>query len=182
MTLEYLEAEERVRPRWQRPVIIGGVLVAVVAVALTWASGQVRVQANRELVRAMTEVDHDARAGEDVVLSMLEYTSPTIWSTRVGEDVRAGMRGLVEGSARQVVGNLQETRDAVAATLVLPWDGTQRRAKDAVLALVSAHLERFERIAGDASAIGPVFAAEEPSDDTARALLRASGATADDGH
>jgi len=176
VTLEYLEVGERSRPRWQGFLVGAVVLIALTAAVVAWWSGRLREQANESLGLAIVDVSRDARAGEDVVLSMLQYTSPAIWSTMVGEDVRAGMRGLVQSSADEVVRTLQETRAAAAGTFVVPWDDTQQRAKAAVLDLVDAHLARFERIARDAKAIGPVFGETPPSDDTARALLRASGA------
>jgi uncharacterized membrane protein YqiK len=160
--------------------MIGAIVILVaVAAMVAWWSGRTRDEANVALGQAVVHASRDARAGEDVVLSMLQYTSPAIWSTMVGEDVRAGLRGLVQGSASQVVRTLEDTRATADATFVVPWDGTQLRAKEAVLELVDAHLDRFARIARDAKEIGPVFSESPPSEDAARALLRASGATLD---
>jgi hypothetical protein len=182
MTFEYLEAGPEPTRRWHRIVFSAFVVLALVAGGVFWWSGRVREQANDALGQAVVHASRDARAGEAVVLSMLQYSSPQIWSTMVGEDVRAGLRKLVQRSADQVVRTLESARNEAQDAYVLPWDGTQREAKDAVLALVDAQLGRFERIASDATAIGTVFSEPQPSADRARALLRMSGASVDDGH
>jgi hypothetical protein len=175
MTVEYLAAGEDVRPRWRRPLAAAVLFLVVVAVAAAWWTGRVRQEANVVLSGAVEQADHQSRAGQAVVESMLRYASPMIWSTLVGGDVRAGLRKVVEGSAQEVVVTLERTRTAADGAFVLPWDGTQRQAKQEVLRLVDAHLARFQRIAKDATAIGAVLGEPEPSDAVAVDLLRASG-------
>ena len=181
MSLEYLSVEPAPRPRWHWIVGSAVAIVLVTALGALWWSGHVRERANIQLEASLVRANSDAHGGEAVVLSVLQYSSPTIWSTMVGEDVRASLRGLVQRSAAQVVRTLDDTKASVDGTFVLPWDSGQREAKDAVRALVDAHRARFEQIAADATAIGAVFSSPAPSDTTARALLRASGAITDDG-
>lgn len=177
MTLEYLEAGPEAGPRWRRVALALVLVVAIVAAGLFWWTGRVRAQATGVLETAMANASRDAAAGEAVVLSMLQYTSPAIWSTSVGEDVRAGMRELVQGSAAEVVRTLDESRQEAESTFVLPWDSTERQAKDAVLAFVTAQRSRFEQIAVDARALDDVLGQPGPTESAARALLRASRAS-----
>jgi hypothetical protein len=176
VTVEYLSTGDSAGLRWRRPVVVVVVLLALMASGIVWWSGRVHQQANESLGQAITDADHEARAGEAVVLSMLQYSSPLIWSTMVGEDVRAELRKVVQRSAEEVVVTLRGTRRSIDGTFVLPWDGTQREAKEALLAVVDGQLRRFERIAADASSIGSVLARPGPSDAIAVRLLRASGA------
>ena len=176
MSLEYLATAAAPR-RWPVRLLAGVVaVVGVVALAFVWWSESVRRDTNEALAAAVARAEDEARVGEARVLSTLTYASPLIWSTSVGDDVRAGLRGVVEQSARDVTVRLDTLAREVTATTVLPWQSAQHDARGDVLALVTAQRERFEAIAMDARAIAVVLATPGPSSDAARAALRASGA------
>lgn len=180
MTIEYLETKAPPRQqRWSWLTALAVVLVlAAVAGFLVW-SDQQKGAANESLSAAVFEAQERARVGEGRVMSTLTYASPMIWSTQVPEDVQAGLRALVERSATDAAAALAEIADSVAGIRLLPWQGPQQRARDAVLDLIVAERTRFDRIAADARQIGPVLAEARPSEEEALAALRASGANED---
>lgn len=176
MTVEYLAAGGIPRPRLRRGLAVLVVVAVCVAAAAAWGSGKVRDDANASLVAALTRTHHEATAGQAAVESTLSYTYPMIWSIMVPPEVRTDLRQLVQDSAAKVASSLTALRSTASATPVLPWQSDQRDARDAVIAVIDAQLDRFERIATDATAIGPVLARPAPSDAEAASLLRASGA------
>ncbi len=158
-------------------VSVAVVVVVVVGVAFAWWSDAVRTSANAEFVRALDASTARVASGDRQVQGTLAYASPMIWSTAVPADVRAGLRDLVEGSAAGVSGDLAAVADQVSAVRVLPWQGAQAQARDALLALIVEQQRRFDRIAADAAAIGGVLGQEPPSAALVVQTLRASGAT-----
>ena len=179
MSVEYLAT--KAPPRQRRSWLTGlAILLVVAAVAgFSLVSDQVRRSTNQSLSRAVLEAQDRARIGEASVLSTLRYASPMIWSQEVPQDVRAGLRALVERSAGEVAATLSELATEVRGSTVLPWQGAQAEARDRVLDLILAERARFDRIAADARQIGPVLAEERPSEQDAVASLRASGADVD---
>ena len=176
MTIEYLETKAPPRQRWS--LLTGVVVVLVIAIAaaiLVW-SERAKSAANETFVQAVADAQDRARIGEGRVLSTLTYASPMIWSTEVPEDVRTGLRSLVETSAAEAAASLTQVADSVSAATVLPWQSAQQRARDAVLALVLAERARFDEIAADAREIGRALDLERPSAADALAALGASGA------
>ena len=174
---EYLGADEGRAPR-RGPVIAGAVIAAfVVVVGLAlWGNDHVRASANDDLATAFRTATQRADAGERVVISTLAYASPMIWSSQVGEDVRAGLRALVQGSAADVVGQLDEVRGQVSAVRVLPWHADQERARVALLDLIDEQRQRFAGIARDARDIDLVLAGGPIPTGAAASALRAAGA------
>jgi len=181
VTIEYLATEAPPRRRWSWATGLAVVLVlAGVAAFLVW-SDRTKDAANESLSSAVVQSQERARIGEGRVMSTLTYASPMIWSTEVSEDVRSGLRDLVEQSAADAAATLTTIADEVAGTTVLPWQTAQQQARDSVLALVLAERARFDTIAADARQIGPVLAQPRPSEAEALAALRASGADEDAG-
>lgn len=178
MTLEYLatEAPPRRRQSWALGVVV--VVLVALAAGLLWWTDTVRRNANDQLAEAFVAAQEQARIGEATVLSTLVYAQPMIWSSSVPEDVRSGLRDLVEGDAAAAAAALSAIADGISGTLVLPWQGTQRQAQEALLALVGQYESRVARIAEDARVIGTVMAEPAPSDAEAQAALGASGAEA----
>ena len=176
MTIEYL-ATPRTPTRLPRRAIIA-VVVAVVLVAglFVWWTDAVRREANETLAAALQDTSQGAKAGQARVLSTLAYSYPMIWSTSVPYGLRTGLREVVESSAGEVAADLRRVRADVAAVRVLPWQADQQVAQREVLALIDAHLARFDRMSADAASIGPVMSETDPSDASARESLRASGA------
>jgi hypothetical protein len=176
VTVEYLVAGGWPRPRLYGRLVAGVIVAVLLACAVVWGSDKVKNDANESLSAALVGAQQQAVAGEARVVSTLSYTYPMIWSTSVSDDVRAGLRQIVQASAAEVVTSLTEMRVAAAAVRLLPWQVPQLAAQAAVLSLIDAQLRRFERIATDATVIGPVLAEQPPSDAEASRLLRASGA------
>ena len=176
VAFEYLGAEPRRRPRWLPAV--GGVLaaVAVVVVAFLWWSDTVRQAATDELAVVFADAQARAASGERQVQGMLAYASPTIWSAEAPEDVRAGLRDIVEASAADVAADLSALRDRAAAATILPWHREQQVAQAELLALVAAQQARFDGIAADLTDIDLVLAGGPlPTGGVAEAL-RSAGA------
>lgn len=175
MTVEYLatKAPSR-RPSW----LIGvAVLLVVAAVAgFLWWSDGVRRDALQSMADAVTTAQDRARIGQGRVMSTLAYTSPMIWSASVPEEVRAGLRELVELSAADASATLSSVADEVAGLRILPWQSAQLEARDQVLDFIAAERLRFDRITEYAGNLGEVLAEPDPLPDAALAALRASGA------
>lgn len=174
---EYLGMEDRPAPR--RRSVLAGIAVALVAVLVggaLWVNDHARSSANDELSSAFSEAAQQARIGEQSVISTLAYASPMIWSTQVTEDVRAGLRALVQDSAADVVARLDVVRDRAMSVRVLPWHAEQQRAKAEVLALLADQRERFAGIARDARDIDLVLAGGPIPTGAAASALRAAGA------
>jgi hypothetical protein len=180
VTIEYLETKAPPRQRrWPwLPGLAVVLVLAAVAGFVVW-SEQAKGAANQTLSAAVFEAQERSRVGEDRVLSTLAYAAPMIWSTEVPEDVQAGLRALVERSAADASATPTEVADSVAGIWLLPWQGAQRQARDAVMDLIVAERSRFDRIAADARQIGSVLGEARPSEDEALAALRASGANED---
>lgn len=178
MTLEYLatEAPPRRRQSWAVGIVVA-VLVAL-ATGFLWWSDTVRRNANDQLASAFVSAQEQARIGEATVLSTLVYAQPMIWSSSVSEDVRVGLRDLVEDDAAAAAAELRAIAEDISGTLVLPWQASQREAQEAVLALVGEYESRVARIAEDVRVIGAVMAEPAPSDAAAQTALGASGAEA----
>lgn len=177
-TWEYLGEPGDPRRGRIRPALIGAV-VAMLVVATAggiWWSDHVRGSATDALTTAYTETQQVARAGEGSVLGTLRYASPMIGSTAVGEDVRAGLRALVQDSAAEVVVRLDALRATVADTTVLPWQPEQQQAQRALLALIDAETARFAAVAADARRIGTALGTGPASTAEARQALREAGA------
>lgn len=176
VTFEYLGAEQRRRPRWLPAV--GGVLaaVAVVVVAFLWWSDTVRQSATDELAQVFADAQARAASGERQVQGTLAYASPLIWSAEAPEDVRAGLRAVVEASAADVAAELSVLRERAAAATILPWHREQQVAQSELVDLVAAQQARFEGIAADITDIDVVLAGGPlPTGGVAEAL-RSAGA------
>jgi type II secretory pathway pseudopilin PulG len=158
VTLEYLgtPAPDRRRTPYVVAAVIGVLVLA--GAGFLWWSDSVRTSANEALASAFRESIDGAAAGERQVQGTLAYASPMIWSASVPEDVRDGLRALVEASAAEASGRLGVLRERVAATTVLPWQGPQAAARAELLALIDAQRARFDGIANDASDIDRILA------------------------
>lgn len=176
LTLEYLRtsAPDRRRAPFFVAALIG--LVALVAAGFLRWSDSVRVDANEELAAAFSASVDGAASGERQVQGMLAYTSPMIWSASVPEDVRDGLRALVEASAAEVSVDLGALRERVAGTTVLPWHEPQAAARAELLSLIDAQQARFDGIARDASDIDRVLADGPLPTGAVSEALRTAGA------
>ena len=161
MSLEYLGTSKA--PVRRRALWIVLALVVALAAAGVWWTEHLRQDADLALASAAQEARDRTASGEAKVLSTLTYASPMIWSTSVPEDVRAGLRRLVEKEAAGVSSGLARLHEDVAGTIVLPWQGPQEKERDQVLALIEAERHRFDRIAADARDIGAVLAEPQPA-------------------
>jgi hypothetical protein len=179
VTVEYLasEAPPRKRPTW----LVGGAILAVVAVVagFLWWSDSLSRSANQSMLSTVRTVEDQSRIGEGQVMSTLEYASPMIWSTSVSEEVRAGLRELVQRSAADASAALEASAAQVDDLRILPWQTAQSDARRAVLDYIAAQRIRFDRISEYAGNIGTVMAEPGPPPDAAYAALRASGAVDD---
>lgn len=175
-TLEYLSASAPDRRR--APYVVAAVLglLALAAVGFLWWSDSVRSSANEELVATFEESAARAASGERAVQGMLAYATPLIWSADVPEDVRAGLRGVVEESAAVVAGDLRLLEERAAATRVLPWQQVQLEAQAELVALIDAQRARFDGIARDARDIDRVLADGPLPVGAVAEALRAAGA------
>lgn len=176
LTLEYLGSAAPDRRR--APVIVGAVigLLAVLAAAFLWWSDSVRQAATEELVTTFEESTARSASGERAVQGTLAYATPLIWSAAVPEDVRDGLRGLVEESAAVVAGDLARLREQALATMVLPWQQAQLDARAELVALIDDQRERFDGIARDARDIDRVLADGPLPTGAVAEALRAAGA------
>jgi len=178
VTLEYLGTPDRDRRRAPLVIMGAALLVAAVAAGFLWWSDTVRRSANDQLVAAFTESAARAASGERQVQGTLAYASPMIWSAAVPEEVRDGLRGLVEASAADVAADLAQTRNRAAAVTILPWQEPQLEARVQLLALIDAQQGRFAGIARDASDIDMILADGPLPTGAVVESLRASGASA----
>jgi hypothetical protein len=176
VSLEYLASSPDDR---RRPVILVTALVVVlagVAVLILWWSASVKQGANERLGEALRVSSARVTSGEAAVSATLQYASPMIWSASVPEDVRGGLRVLVQDSAARVAVDLDAIRASAVEVTVLPWQGAQATARDHVIDVIDAEIARFRHIAADATAIGDVLGQSAPSTAAAAESLRASGA------
>ncbi len=176
VTLEYLgsAAPDRARAPYVVAAVVG--LLAVLAAAFLWWSDSVRQGATEELAATFEEATARAASGERAVLGTLAYASPLIWSADVPEDVRDGLRGVVEESAAVVAADLVRLRERAEETAVLPWQEAQLEARAEVADLIDAQWVRFDGIAQDARDIDRVLADGPLPVGAAAEALRAAGA------
>ncbi len=174
--MEYLTTARSER---RAPLRILGLALALAAASVAgflWWSDSVRSSATEELTAVFSEASARAASGERQVQGTLAYASPMIWSMEVGEEVRSGLRALVEESAADVASDLGAMRQKAADTTVLPWQEEQLAARDQVLLLIEAQQARFDGIAADASDIDLVLAGGPLPTGAALTALRAAGA------
>lgn len=174
--LEYLgtPAPDRRRAPYVAAAVIG--LLALLAAGFLWWSDSVRHAATEELVSTFEESTARSASGERSVQGMLAYATPLIWSADVPEDVRDGLRDVVEESAAVVAGDLIGLRERAAATMVLPWQQPQLEAQAELVALIDAQQARFDGIARDARDIDRVLADGPLPTGAVAEALRAAGA------
>ena len=176
VTFEYLGAEQRPRPRWLPAAGAVAAVLALLAAGLLWWSDHVRSSAAEELAVVFADAQSRAASGERQVQGTLAYASPLIWSADVPEDVRAGLRDLVEASAADVAADLAAMRERAAGTSIWPWHREQAVAQAELVALIEAQRARFDGIAADVTDIDLVLAdGPLPVGGVAEAL-RAAGA------
>lgn len=175
--IEYLGHDRR-RPRSRWWAVATLAVIVVGGVVPIWANAIVIDRANQQFGAAFARSQQQVDIGEREVLGTLAYSQPMIWSSQWPESTRAGLRAIVQDSAAAGAARLARTRDDVAGTLVLPWQSAQRAARQRLLELIDADLERFDRIAADARAISDVMAAPRPATAVVVDSLRASGAEA----
>lgn len=177
MSVEYLATEREPSRHRPSPWLTVAVLVVVLLASLVVIGSElVRRQANASMAAALQVAQDQSRIGTGSVQSTLAYASPMIWSESVSEEVRAGLREVVQDSAADVVGRLAAVRQEVDAVTVLPWQRAQLLARDRLSAHIAAQQERFARISRDARSIGAALEAPAPSPAEAIESLRASGA------
>lgn len=160
--MEYLSTA-RPPARGRRVAVVLTAVIVVIAVAFLWWNERVQHRADESLAAAVAEAQDRTRVGEATVLSTLAYASPMIWSASVPDGVRTDLRALVEASAARASDDLAKVRDDARRALVLPWQSGQLRTRERVLGLIDALRLRFDRIADNAAAIGPVMAEPAPS-------------------
>ncbi len=127
-------------------------LIAV-AVSVLLVAGFVGVEADRaqrhrestELVALTTDGRATAQHAEAVVESTREYAMPLLGSAQ--PNVRAGLAQLVDSSASQGAVAVQAARAKVAATLVLPWHASTRKAKTDELHYLDAWTAYLDTVA-----------------------------------
>ncbi len=176
VSFEYLGVEPRQRPRWLPAA--GSVLLVLAALVagFLWWSDSMRSTASDELAGVFADAQARAASGERQVQGTLAYASPMIWSAGVPEDVRAGLRDIVEGSAAEVAADLGALRDRAAAATILPWHSEHEGARAELLALVSAQQARFAAIAADVTDIGLILADGPIPTGSVAEALRSAGA------
>lgn len=176
LELEYLGTDGR--PSRRAPRVVAAVigLLALLAAGFLWWSDSVRSSANEALMTTFEESAARSASGERAVQGMLAYATPLIWSADVPEDVRAGLRGVVEESADVVAVDLARLREQAAATMVLPWQQPQLEAQAELVALIDAQRARFDGIARDARDIDRVLADGPLPTGAVAEALRAAGA------
>jgi hypothetical protein len=176
VTLEYLSASAPDRRR--APYVVAAVLgvLALVVAGFLWWSDSVRSSANAQLVTTFDESAARSASGERAVQGMVVYATPLIWSADVPEDVRDGLRGVVEDSAAVVAADLLRLRERAASTRVLPWQQSQLEAQAELVALIDAQRARFDGIARDARDIDRVLADGPLPTGAVAAALRSAGA------
>jgi hypothetical protein len=126
--------------RWSRRRWVA-VAVALAVLALAFGADrrvhgdEVRT-ARANLATAVQAADH----ADGLLQSTFEYSSPLIVSTRVPDEVRAGLRALVMQAAADGAAELRTVRASVARTDVLPWHTDTRRSREATLAFLDAKI------------------------------------------
>ena len=175
--MEFLDPPGQERRRVPRLALTLVAFFAVTVAGFLWWQDSVRQSATDQLVAAFAAADARAASGERQVQGMLAYASPMIWSTSVPEDVRDGLRGLVEASAADVAADLDAIGANAEGTMVLPWQQQQLEAREAVLTLIADQQARFGGIAEDASDIDMILADGPLPTGVVVTSLRASGAT-----
>jgi hypothetical protein len=175
-TMEYIQTPRAERRRPTIALTIGVLALVAGALLFAWWSDSVRRATNDRLADVVAASSARVVTGEAVVTGTLAYASPMIWSAAVSEEVRAGLRAVVQDSAAQVAVDLAATRASAADVTVLPWQAAQATAREQVLSLLDTEIARFERIAADATTIGEVLGVDPPSAAAAVESLRASGA------
>jgi hypothetical protein len=119
--------------RRRAPAFIAVAVCVIAAVAYGAVAGDraLRRHEFKALLAAASDGQATALHADAVVESTRQYAMPLIETAPA--KVRAGLTQVVDASAAQGAAQVKATRKKVAATFVLPLDGSLRRAKTAEL-------------------------------------------------
>src|SRR3954447_14034745 len=134
--------------------------------------------------RELSALLHRADAAQSTVAytnhriaATVDYARPQLFAASVPADVRTGLQQLVQDSAGQQVPALKHEREQVATTAVVPWHGSLRSARDALLRYLDARISYLRTITTQPDTLY----VEQPElerllDDTRTAFRGAAGA------
>ncbi len=137
---DVIENTGRRRRRWP---LLFVVIVIAVALAGRFADEQVKHHESHLLAVRAADAQATAEVARAAVLSIRQYTMPLLVSSSSAQ-VRAGLAQLIDDEARRELVRLQQARDALSNTRVLPWHDTVRAAKQADLTVLDTQLSALD--------------------------------------
>lgn len=157
---------DRPRRRWAYLLVPLLLTAAVLAYVL---DDQARQREYDTLLDRVAAGEAAVQRAEFQVVSIKQYVSPTLYSTKAPEVVRRDLARLVRGTADAGALKVAEQRERVVALEVLPWHSTQADAQDALVAYLEEREGRLEAVLADTSS-----ATTYPRRDELRAALAAA--------
>lgn len=104
------------------------------------------------LVRASAALDSVAYSNRKIAATV-EYARPQLFGASVQPRVRRSLEQLVAATASGQVAVVQAERDRAAATWVLGWHTTRRRARAALVRYLDGRIEYLREVGADVGSL-----------------------------
>lgn len=137
---DVIEESGRRRRRWP---VLAVVIAVVVVLAGRWTDSEFKQHETHLLAARAANAQAIAEAARAVVLSTRQYTLPLLVSSS-SATVRSGLAQLIDDEAARQKAKLQQARDAVENTTILPWHHALWDRKKAEVATIDVQLRALD--------------------------------------
>ena len=111
---------EQAGRRWRRWPLLAAIITLAVVLAGRWTDYEFEQHESRLLASRTANASATAEAARATVLSTRQYTMPLLVSSS-SATVRAGLAKLIDDEAAHQATLLEQARDEVRDTTILPW-------------------------------------------------------------
>jgi hypothetical protein len=137
---DVIEDTGRRRRRWP---LLAAVIVIAAVLAARFADGQVKSHESHLLAARAADAQATAEAARAAVLSTRQYTMPLLVSSS-SATVRSGLEQLIDDEAAHETTQLEQARDTLDTTSILPWHHALLDLKQADLSLLDTQIAALE--------------------------------------
>jgi hypothetical protein len=137
---DVIENTGRRQRRWP---LLAVVIVVATALLARFADAQVKHHEAHLVALRAADAQATAKAARAVVLSTRQYTLPLL-VTSSSATVRAGLAKLIDDEAARQAKKLQQARDAVRNTAILPWHHDLWDRKKATVSAIDAQIAALD--------------------------------------
>jgi hypothetical protein len=134
---------EQAGRRWRRWPLLAAIITLAVVLAGRWTDYEFEQHESRLLASRTANASATAEAARATVLSTRQYTMPLLVSSS-SATVRAGLAKLIDDEAAHQATLLEQARDEVRDTTILPWHHALWDRKKAEVSAINVQISALD--------------------------------------